>query len=310
MLASAVSLPVGAAGARDGIAVEIAFEGCAEALRPEVERITRVELHASPPERDAPTSIAVACDADDAELRVDDPLTGKRVARTVSLAGVAASARARLLALAIAELVRSSWMELAAPSPPALPLARPVAVSPEERSRARALATVRPTSPWRARAGVEGLELPSVGAPILGVSLGVTRELSAERFGARLHFGGDLSAWDGVASRTSGTVGIRMIALEPAVGLEGGFFDFELGARVAWVSLAATSAASGFHGEAISGFIGGPEVRAGTRVVGPLRWWLRGGWLLQGERGIVSGDRDVTVGGGYVGLGLGLRLPP
>jgi hypothetical protein len=161
-----------------------------------------------------------------------------------------------------------------------------------------------PASPWRGRAGIEGLELPSVGAPLFGVSLGVTRD-----FGRLLHAGGEASAWDGVAKRTTGTVGIRMVAIEPMIGLEVGPLDIDLGARIAWVSLAGTSAASGFHGAAISGFIGGAEIRAGTRIVGPLRWWVRGGWLVQGERGIVSGDDDVTVGGGYVALGLGVRLP-
>jgi hypothetical protein len=299
----AVAWPIRAVAANDGVAVELSFAGCAETLRPEVERITRVELHAAG-SGGAPTSIEVACEGEDVELRVDDRLTGKQVTRTVSFSRIAASARARLLALAIAELVRSSWMELEVPSPPVLPIVPAVAVSAEEKTRARALVAVSPASPWRGRAGIEALELPSVGAPLFGVSLGVTRD-----FGRLLHAGGEASASDGVAKRTTGTVGIRMVAIEPRIGLEVGPLDVDLGARVAWVSLAGTSAASGFHGAAISGFVGGAEVLAGTRIAGPLRWWVRGGWLVQGERGIVSRDDDVTVGGGYVGLGLGVRLP-
>lgn len=47
------------------------------------------------------------------EVRIDDLLTRKHVERTIDLGEVAPSARPRALALAIAELLRASWAELA-----------------------------------------------------------------------------------------------------------------------------------------------------------------------------------------------------
>lgn len=48
-------------------------------------------------------------------ITIDDSVTQKSVRRTVDLSDIAADARARTLALAIAELLRASWAELALP---------------------------------------------------------------------------------------------------------------------------------------------------------------------------------------------------
>jgi hypothetical protein len=56
------------------------------------------------------------------EVRIDDLVTRKHVERTIDLAEVAVSARPRALAIAIAELLRASWAELAlAEAPPGAP---------------------------------------------------------------------------------------------------------------------------------------------------------------------------------------------
>jgi hypothetical protein len=51
-------------------------------------------------------------------LRVDDLLTQKHVERTIDVSGVALEARPRTIALALAELLRASWSELAFVEPP------------------------------------------------------------------------------------------------------------------------------------------------------------------------------------------------
>jgi hypothetical protein len=58
------------------------------------------------------TRVHVRCDASSARLEVSDPLTRKDVSRVVSLEHVHASARTRVIAIAVAELVSASWFEL------------------------------------------------------------------------------------------------------------------------------------------------------------------------------------------------------
>ena len=56
-----------------------------------------------------------------------DPTTGKSLARTVALTEAAPNGRARLLALAVAELVVASWSELQSNPQPRAPPATPLA---------------------------------------------------------------------------------------------------------------------------------------------------------------------------------------
>jgi hypothetical protein len=300
-IAVATYLDVCPAAGATAVPVALSFEGCAPSLASEVERIARIELHAGTENvGTAATEIALTCDGDDARITVDDPLTGKRVERTVSLAKVP-QGRARLLALAIAELVRSSWLELDLNPEPALPVARPELISSEEKESARTLA--RPPPPWRGDLAVEGLFIPTVGRPLLGLSLGAQYDV------ARLVFvGGGMSAWDGVTERSTGAVTVRQIALEPAAGLRLSRVELALGIRLGWASLTGAPSESGFRGDTTSGVVLGPLVSASARIVGPLRLWLRSGWLLRNERGIVAGDRDVVVGGYWGSLGIGLRI--
>lgn len=65
-------------------------------------------------------SLVDACAADGTlSLAIDDAATSKRVERVVELGPVPARARARVLALAAAELLRASWAELVLPQAPA-----------------------------------------------------------------------------------------------------------------------------------------------------------------------------------------------
>ncbi len=288
--------------------MKIAFEGCAESLVPEVERIARIELHSAlstGEQSGVSTRIDLGCEGLDVKITVDDPLTGKRVERTVSLAAVPQADRPRLLALAIAELVRSSWIELELTPTPVLPVAKPEEATADQKEQARTLAATGRRLRWSGYAAVEGLLIPSVGRPILGVSLGTQIEIVP-----RLYFDGGVSAWDGVTERATGAITVRQIALDPGLGLHLPIVDLALAARVGWASLTGSPSVAGFRGDTTSGFVFGPLVAASARVVGPLRVWVKAGWLLQKERGVVAGDSDVVVGGAWASLGLGLRFPP
>jgi hypothetical protein len=78
-------------------------------------------------------------------VTIDDAATDKRVRRDVDLGGVSSDARPRAIALAIAELLRASWMELVLPSAPTPKAIVPPEVREAARGRAAAVATPSPT---------------------------------------------------------------------------------------------------------------------------------------------------------------------
>jgi hypothetical protein len=121
------------------------------------------------------------CDATAREVivTIEDHATAKKVERRVSLGDMAESARPRALALAVAELLRASWLELAmADAPP------PTAPVPDEVrvAVARRAAAVAPSSPESARA-------PSPAPRTLDLSLAVAwrdfPSANASMFGGR-----------------------------------------------------------------------------------------------------------------------------
>jgi hypothetical protein len=74
-----------------------------EAPPEETGRVALIQLEASPCEEGSAAFV----------IRIDDLVTAKRVERTVDLTRASAAGRARALALAVAELLRASWAELA-----------------------------------------------------------------------------------------------------------------------------------------------------------------------------------------------------
>ena len=107
---------------RPSVSIDIA--GCDPDLARESRRIAAIELRATLVDT-APdatvTQVRATCRATFAELEVVDPTTGKSLGRTVTLAEAPPNGRARLLALAVAELVAASWSELQSnPKPRAL----------------------------------------------------------------------------------------------------------------------------------------------------------------------------------------------
>lgn len=104
------------------VSVGIVLSPCTEAFVDEVRLLDhlRIELGSDGVETvevgATPGLVALlrieGCDPASLVATVEDPLTRKTVSRTLSLAGVPAGARARTLALLLAELLRASWAEL------------------------------------------------------------------------------------------------------------------------------------------------------------------------------------------------------
>ena len=132
MLALAVAVHTASARA-EGLErprVSIGIVGCDAALAREAQRIAAIELRATlvePAPDGSVTQVTAACRGSLADLNVADPTTGKSLGRTVALTEAAPNGRARLLALAVAELVVASWSELQNNPQPRAPAATPLA---------------------------------------------------------------------------------------------------------------------------------------------------------------------------------------
>jgi len=128
---------------RPSVSIDIA--GCEPELARESRRIAAIELRATLVDT-APdatvTRVTATCRDTLAALEVIDPTTGKSLGRTVTLTEAPQNGRARLLALAVAELVAASWSELQNNPKPRAPAATPLAPS-AAREAARAAVAER-----------------------------------------------------------------------------------------------------------------------------------------------------------------------
>lgn len=118
--------------------VRLDLEQCPELSRSDVRRAFAAELGARLAESPGPgvTEAVVICKNGNALLRVRDPLSRKTAARRIDLSRAAPAARARLVAIATAELVLASWSELATNPEPRVKPAGP-APPPAARQAAR-----------------------------------------------------------------------------------------------------------------------------------------------------------------------------
>ncbi len=120
--------------------VSLDIEPCVPADAEEVRRLVALELHGDLVPNGEPalsaTRVTVGCAQEEwTSLRVDDPLTGKQLQRTLRLAESDQRARDRLLALSIVEFVVASWTELMLEMPGGAAPA-PAAQDPSQRNQA------------------------------------------------------------------------------------------------------------------------------------------------------------------------------
>lgn len=166
-------------------AVRLTVDPCVGADRAEVERIAAIELRPSTvvltSDASASVSVAVDCHERGVRVRVDDSITRKIVERVVSVSDVDPRARARWVAIAVAELVRASWSELDDETPLRVEPARstpPIElVRAAQRAVTRAVATRAPDARHRVR--------PANSLAVWGSVSGGVRAVSAS-YGAQL----------------------------------------------------------------------------------------------------------------------------
>ena len=296
--------------------MSITVERCEPRVADEVGRIAAIELHAERTNDDAPdvTRIDVTCESADAvALHVTDPLTSKDVARKVSIAGIDERARGRTIALAVAELVSASWVELeTTPEPRVEPIPQRVAiherVKPPPKMPPVRRAPRAPSPPVvfeaaaSARVFFESREL------LLGGGAAIEPWLSRT---IALRFDGFVE--HASATRRPGDVNVDTASTSAAIGLGASLGDVRLtgmlGLRVGYARLVGLAKTQNLQGEVIDGPWVGPELRLGVEIVPRghvhvvIDWAV--GWAFAGVTGPVPGDRDVLAEGPYGALAIG-----
>jgi len=314
--------PPAPAGPKTTPLVQLRIDACLDARQVEIRRLFALELRLplvdeASAEDPSATRASVACVGDDGlEMRVDDPLTGKRLVRTVGLASAPDDARPRLVALALAELIYAAWSELAlTPIPEALTSRSDDRQAVEAAARVVREKLVTPEPRADVRLAVLGSLRRYRGGstPLLGGGLRVGAE-----HGAWLGWNVDVLLERGVGAAPGGTVTCTafsgsawLTARYPwsFVDLHGG-----LGFRggVGWLSGRPADEAA-FEGGSITGGFFGPTGETGVTVRLPARLLLdvrvEGGWVARAVSGTVDGRAVEAIGGAWVAglLGVGWR---
>lgn len=257
----------------------VTVSGCPEA--DEIQRLARMELSA------AEGAASIRCEGDRAVLTY-----GERT-RSVDLGPVAPKARARLLALALAELANQVEPPPPPVSPPAPATGAKVDASVEILG---GFATFSAASPF-SFGGRAGFEVAGGG-----------------RFGGRLDLGasfGSGSIPGGRASMLAVAGGITGFARFPAGALE---IDLGAGGRVGWIRLAgAPEDPEATAGATVAGVWGGPH--AAARLALPLDTLallidLEAGLVLRPVVGRAEGAPAIAADGAWfavhAGAGFGL----
>jgi hypothetical protein len=119
----------GAAQAAE-VAVSISVDRCVPVDHEALHRLLAIELGTSTahePGPKVPTRVWVSCSSLGIELRLEDGVTSKTMARTLPASSFRDTSSTRLLALAVAEFVVASWIELGVQPDPIVP---PVPIAP------------------------------------------------------------------------------------------------------------------------------------------------------------------------------------
>lgn len=294
--------------------VSVRIDRCLSVSPPEVMRLTALELDTRvvTPEvaRPEATRVEVSCEGDKVKLRVVDPVTGKALDRTLSLATHEVDVAGRAVALAVAELVLTSWMELTLPQGPesrrqddegSHGLARKEA---EARVRARYQPEAQPDT------GVDYLlAVAQVSGPYQGLGMGWGGGLEAGWILGRPWLTADL---DWIAARSSSTTDLGEVRASTwSAALRGSFrlwyqpvwMDLGLGGRFGVARLQGMPIdRSAAEGSVVAGVWAAPigHVRVGVRV-SHLALTLGGecGYVLRGVSGLVADADPVAIDRGF-----------
>ena len=253
------------------------------------------------------TQVTAACSGTVAALEVIDPTTGKSLGRTIALGEAAPNGRARLLALAVAELVVASWSELRSNPQPKAPVATPLA-PPAAREAAREAVAERSFELAAA------LDLHTLASRdfLFGAGARATVWISPLLF-ARF----DALADYAELARAGGSVAVLMPSGSAALGVSRWLGTslrpaLSAGLRGGYVWMNGIADGKVATGARQAGIWLGPEVVLQVSVwpgarVHPIVGVAAGAHLL-GVRGTVNQDRDVEAVGFWGGLSAAVAV--
>jgi hypothetical protein len=289
-----------------GVAIEA---DCAAVDREVMLRVVRVELGSAIVTGDAAdvTRVTAICEPDRVHLRVDDPITGKALERSIELGEVDATVGARLLGLAIVELVAASWIELELrPAPP------------PEREEA-VVAAVRRRMPAPRRPPVEKAAIS------LAASVGERRhehqltmraaEIRASYRLGWLSLGVDGGAGAGERPVTAGSIDVLLwtvgahaaaqldldrLRLETGIGASAGSARLRGRSEIGADEMSFTAPVATLHG------------RLGASAHASERWFLHitveAGIVLAGADAVVPEHTEPVYRGTFLGLATGIGV--
>ncbi len=249
--------------------------------------------------------VEVGCDGELRVLRVDDPSGRQHVERTLSLAGLPASAHPRALALAIAELVAAGWI----PEPVIDARADAPAPAPIE------LEPVAPPAPTAARG--RRIALAVIGRVSSDLQTrGGTLEVSAPRGLVRGAVGLTVERGDRAVAWGEVTATAISAAARAGIELHHAGLDVELGAglRAGVVRLSGApdeERAMELAGAAVTGAWAAPlarlDLHARSGRAG-LALGVEAGWSIATVTGALPDGGDVAWGGGFVSLHAAIEV--
>jgi hypothetical protein len=291
--------------------------------------VAAVDLVGDPagPALAAITLEVVPCVADAREMvvTIDDAATQKSVRRAIHLGDVVPTARPRALALAVAELLRASWAELAMPSvpPPTAPVPAAVRDGVQQRVAAASARVAspreappppprpRPRPSWFLSAELEGRAFLGSGSGLVGGRFGASMPLGTA---FRLH--ADAGALYGTATDLLGDVDLRLVSgrVGAALASESDAMSVELGPRLelGWGAAEGRPFDVGTQGRSGDAFVATTSLVALLRLRLVDRWWAvvepEVGGVLRGFRARADQRAPGGITGAMVGLGVGVAL--
>jgi hypothetical protein len=265
--------------------------------------------------RPTATRVRVSCVESHLQLRVADPITGKHLERTLALTTEEVDVAGRLVALAVSELVLTSWMELTLKQE--RPAATGFVAAPPEVRRAAQERAEESTDPGAQVSYVQAFG--QVAGPFKRLGAGLGGGLRLGWTSNQDWLGGDI---DLAASRADAENSLgRVVVSTWSAGLRLAFrfhrgplwLDAGPGGRFGLARLEGQANDSLLaHGATLAGTWAGPILYAGAGI----RIWhcvlslgAEGGYVLRSVSGRVEGGAPVSIDGtwlaGSVGVGWG-----
>jgi hypothetical protein len=319
-LAALAAVIASGAGAPPALDVSLDVERCGLLPRDHMFQLVALELDAPvvTPARagEQTTRVELQCAGSEVQLKVTDRLTGKLLTRTMTLGAHDAQVGPRQVAIAVAELVLTSWMELTLPrasaappadSAPAAPELRRAAQERAERRLSRGAGTGYVLGVGQALGPFEGVGVAWGGGLRFGWTPGGAR-VQDDVFAWRPGLDLELTAARNEASRGLGTVDVSLwsAALRVSLRLARGrsWFDAGAGGRAGVARLAGTpDDVTTTRGATLAGTWAGPIVYFGIG----RRFWrmavaagVEGGAVLRGVSGLVDDGPSIAVAGRWL----------